>query len=58
MGCKMFFFFFFYWFQDMNNFESDPEAFARTFCGDMDIQDPEVGVRKAQLLILNLLQFS
>ncbi|PKI36024.1 hypothetical protein CRG98_043599 [Punica granatum] len=28
---------------DMNNFESDPEEFARTFCRDMDIQDPEVG---------------
>lgn len=42
----------------MNNFESDPEEFARTFCRDMDIQDPEVGVSKAQVLNLNILQFS
>lgn len=28
---------------DLNNFESDPEEFARTFCRDMDIDDPEVG---------------
>ncbi|KAL3503806.1 hypothetical protein ACH5RR_033647 [Cinchona calisaya] len=31
----------FYW--DLNNFESDPEEFARTFCKDMGIDDPEVG---------------
>lgn len=31
-------------FQDMNNFESDPEEFARIFCEDMGIKDPEVGV--------------
>lgn len=31
-------------FQDMNNFESDPEEFAKTFCKDMGIEDPEVGV--------------
>ncbi|TMW96747.1 chromatin structure-remodeling complex protein BSH [Solanum lycopersicum] len=31
----------FFW--DMNNFESDPEEFARTFCEDMKIEDPEVG---------------
>ncbi|GJX27954.1 chromatin structure-remodeling complex protein BSH isoform X1 [Tanacetum coccineum] len=30
-------------FQDMNNFESDPEEFARIFCEDMGIVDPEVG---------------
>ncbi|GJX27953.1 chromatin structure-remodeling complex protein BSH [Tanacetum coccineum] len=30
-------------FQDMNNFESDPEEFARIFCEDMGIKDPEVG---------------
>lgn len=28
---------------DMNNFESDPEDFARTFCKDLAIDDPEVG---------------
>ncbi|KAI3971827.1 hypothetical protein MKW92_050724 [Papaver armeniacum] len=28
---------------DLNNFESDPEEFARTFCNDLDIKDPEVG---------------
>ncbi|KAI5572334.1 hypothetical protein POPTR_010G004100v4 [Populus trichocarpa] len=28
---------------DMNNFESDPEDFAKTFCDDLGIQDPEVG---------------
>ncbi|KAI3980879.1 hypothetical protein MKX01_025444 [Papaver californicum] len=28
---------------DLNNFESDPEEFARTFCKDLDIKDPEVG---------------
>jgi len=26
--------------------ESDPEEFARTFCADMGIEDPEVGVGK------------
>ena len=31
-------------FQDMNNFESDPEEFAKTFCKDLDIEDPEVAV--------------
>lgn len=31
-------------FQDLNNFESDPEEFAKTFCADLGIQDPEVGV--------------
>lgn len=33
-------------FQDLNNFESDPEEFARAFCRDMGLEDPEVGVRK------------
>ncbi|GMH29703.1 hypothetical protein Nepgr_031546 [Nepenthes gracilis] len=28
---------------DLNNMESDPEEFARTFCTDMGIEDPEVG---------------
>ncbi|XP_071702402.1 chromatin structure-remodeling complex protein BSH [Rutidosis leptorrhynchoides] len=28
---------------DMNNLESDPEEFARIFCEDMGIEDPEVG---------------
>ncbi|KAE8077164.1 hypothetical protein FH972_015754 [Carpinus fangiana] len=28
---------------DLNNFESDPEEFARTFCRDQGIEDPEVG---------------
>ncbi|KAK4438377.1 Chromatin structure-remodeling complex protein BSH [Sesamum alatum] len=28
---------------DLNNFESDPEDFAKTFCKDMGIEDPEVG---------------
>ncbi|CAN6551114.1 unnamed protein product [Malus baccata var. baccata] len=29
--------------KDLNNFESDPEEFAKTFCADLGIQDPEVG---------------
>ncbi|XP_027331260.1 chromatin structure-remodeling complex protein BSH isoform X3 [Abrus precatorius] len=29
---------------DLNNFESDPEEFARIFCKDMGIEDPEVGI--------------
>ncbi|KAK2412300.1 transcription regulatory protein SNF5, putative (BSH) [Trifolium repens] len=28
---------------DLNNFDSDPEEFARIFCRDMGIEDPEVG---------------
>ncbi|KAL5149249.1 Chromatin structure-remodeling complex protein BSH [Glycine soja] len=28
---------------DLNNFESDPEEFARIFCKDTGIEDPEVG---------------
>ncbi|XP_070055972.1 chromatin structure-remodeling complex protein BSH isoform X2 [Nicotiana tomentosiformis] len=32
-----------HYFWDLNNFESDPEEFARTFCKDMEIEDPEVG---------------
>ncbi|XP_064941767.1 chromatin structure-remodeling complex protein BSH-like isoform X2 [Musa acuminata AAA Group] len=28
---------------DISNLESDPEEFARTFCKDLDIGDPEVG---------------
>ncbi|GMP82054.1 hypothetical protein CsSME_00036525 [Camellia sinensis var. sinensis] len=28
---------------DLNNFASDPEEFARTFCRDLGIEDPEVG---------------
>ncbi|KAJ7204318.1 hypothetical protein O6H91_Y487000 [Diphasiastrum complanatum] len=27
---------------DVSNFDSDPEGFARTFCKDLDIEDPEV----------------
>ncbi|KAL1803630.1 hypothetical protein ACET3Z_032277 [Daucus carota] len=29
--------------KDLNNFESDPEEFARSFCKDVGIDDPEVG---------------
>ncbi|KAB5537330.1 hypothetical protein DKX38_014863 [Salix brachista] len=36
---------------DMNNFDSDPEDFAKTFCDDMGIQDPEVGVSKTTTLL-------
>lgn len=28
---------------DLNNSESDPEEFAKSFCADMGIEDPEVG---------------
>ncbi|GMN51434.1 hypothetical protein TIFTF001_020589 [Ficus carica] len=35
---------------DMNNFESDPEEFAKTFCKDLGIEDPEV----ANILELNI----
>ncbi|WMV54079.1 hypothetical protein MTR67_047464 [Solanum verrucosum] len=38
----------FFW--DMNNFEGDPEEFARTFCEDMKIEDPEVGVSSIYFL--------
>lgn len=34
--------------QDLNNTESDPEDFAKTFCADMGIEDPEVGVRESE----------
>lgn len=37
-------------YQDLNNFESNPEEFARTFCADLGIEDPEVGVSKASKL--------
>ncbi|KAG7631608.1 SNF5/SMARCB1/INI1 [Arabidopsis suecica] len=29
---------------DLNNFESDPEEFARTLCKDLGVEDPEVGI--------------
>ncbi|CAI0441024.1 unnamed protein product [Linum tenue] len=29
--------------KDFNNFDSDPEEFAKTFCNDLGIEDPEVG---------------
>nr|KAJ0202044.1 hypothetical protein LSAT_V11C600342370 [Lactuca sativa] len=29
--------------KDLNNFDSDPEEFARIICEDLGIQDPEVG---------------
>ncbi|XP_073104645.1 chromatin structure-remodeling complex protein BSH isoform X3 [Elaeis guineensis] len=29
--------------QDVSNFETDPEEFARTLCEDLNIEDPEVG---------------
>lgn len=38
--------------QDLNNFESDPEEFARTFCKDLSIDDPEVGVSLLTLIFL------
>ena len=28
----------------MNNFESDPEEFAKTLCTDLALQDPQVAV--------------
>ncbi len=48
----------FFIFQDMNNFESDPEDFARTFCKDLAIDDPEVGVSKADNYTINFLPLS
>lgn len=39
--------------QDLNNYESDPEDFARTFCKDLSIDDPEVGVSEA-FCIMNI----
>ncbi|KAK9086633.1 hypothetical protein Syun_029027 [Stephania yunnanensis] len=30
--------------KDLNNFDSDPEEFARTLCKDLDIRDAEVAV--------------
>jgi hypothetical protein len=32
-------------YQDIGNLESDPEEFARTLCDDLNITDPEVGVK-------------
>ncbi|CAI0441019.1 unnamed protein product [Linum tenue] len=29
--------------KDLNNFDSDPEEFSKTFCNDLGIEDPEVG---------------
>ncbi|CAN1179302.1 Chromatin structure-remodeling complex protein BSH [Linum perenne] len=29
--------------KDLNNFDSDPEEFSKTFCTDLGIEDPEVG---------------
>ncbi|THG10237.1 hypothetical protein TEA_003639 [Camellia sinensis var. sinensis] len=39
---------------DLNNFASDPEEFARTFCRDLGIEDPEVGIPslKHEVLVL------
>lgn len=38
-------------FQDMNNFESDPEEFAKTFCKDLGIEDPEVAVSSRYFIV-------
>lgn len=32
--------------------ESDPEEFAKTFCADMGIEDPEVGVSRSRLILI------
>ena len=31
--------------QDLNNYDSDPEAFAESLARDLEIDDPEVAVR-------------
>lgn len=31
--------------QDVNNPDSDPEAFAKRLCEDLELQDPEIAVR-------------
>ncbi|KAK9143470.1 hypothetical protein Syun_012870 [Stephania yunnanensis] len=33
--------------KDLNNFDSDPEEFARTLCKDLDIRDAEVALAVA-----------
>lgn len=43
---------------DMNNFESDPEDFARTFCRDLDVEDPEVGPAIAVAIREQLYEFA
>lgn len=35
--------------QDVNNFNSDPEGFARGLCKDLEIEDPEVAVSTPML---------
>lgn len=35
--------------------ESDPEDFAKNFCADMGIEDPEVGVSKISLIYIYFL---
>lgn len=45
-------------FQDLNNFESDPEEFAKTFCKDMGIEDPEVGVSISNSLLFGNIAIS
>lgn len=41
-------------FQELNNFESDPEEFARIFCKDMGIEDPEVGVSTCNVFAFSI----
>ncbi|KAK9128673.1 hypothetical protein Syun_017470 [Stephania yunnanensis] len=36
--------------KDLNNFDSDPEEFARTLCKDLDIRDAEVALFKPNCL--------
>lgn len=40
----------------MNNFESDPEEFAKTFCKDLGIEDPEVAVSSSHHIALISIQ--
>jgi hypothetical protein len=40
--------------QDLNNFESDPEAFAEGLANDLEIDDPEVAVSGAAPAVAGL----
>lgn len=40
--------------QDLNNFESDPEAFAEGLANDLEIDDPEVAVSSAAPAVAGL----
>ncbi|KAK9161012.1 hypothetical protein Syun_007353 [Stephania yunnanensis] len=42
--------------KDSNNFDSDPEEFARTLCKDLDIRDAEVALESINCTLTQLLE--